>query len=113
GRGAGGDRGDPALQLVDERGREALLEARRDIGPGAALAAQLDGPVRRERGGPGVADDLAADVVAVLRVDERLDVYQRARIRAEDDQLRVPDALWRPAARPRREHGHLDDLLAK
>ena len=48
---------------------------------------------RRERQRAGLAHHLAADVVAVLRVGEHLDVDQHAVVGLQHDELRVAQAL--------------------
>ena len=74
--------------------------ARRDV-----AGAQLERPV--------LPHHLAADVVAVARADEGLDVDDPPAGRLEQQQLRVAQPGPGAARRARREHGHARDLVVE
>src|SRR3954447_3750445 len=117
GAGARGGRlgggGDPGLQLGGVGGREALLKAHRDAPALGPLGAQ-DGARRGlQPQDAGLADDLAADVVAVAGVDERLDVHVHAALAREQHDQRVLRAGSGPAGDAWPDGGRLDELLAE
>ena len=67
----------------------------------------------REGHRAGLADDLAADVVAVLGVDEQLVIDEHAVGHLEQQDQRVVHAFFGLAGPSRLEHGGADDLLVE
>ena len=66
-----------------------------------------------QRDGAGLADDLAADVVAVPGADEELVVDERAAGHLQHQDQRILQALGGVAAAARRQHAGRHDLLAE
>ena len=99
-----GDRVDPLLELDVVGADEPLPPVGRHPAGELALPLDDDPAALGQFDGAGLAEDLAADVVAVGDVHGRLDVHQRAVGHLEHQDQRVLQLLGRQAAAPRVEH---------
>ena len=86
---AGADRSDPGAKLLPVGVLEPAAPIRVEAESVPALLADRDRRIRRERDRATLAHEFCPDVVAILRVEEGLDVHHSAALRFQYRELRL------------------------